>query len=87
MRSLALPEAIVFGNMNDPQSRISMLLAEEKEGRAFQMLEEINVKPQVHILQRFVTKDVEASYSSTRPCGARRPLGRGDWKIKSIKFN
>ena len=54
-------EAIVFGDMNDPSSRISKLLAEEKEGRAFQMLDEIKVKPQITYLTKIRNKDVDAS--------------------------
>jgi len=54
-------EAIVFGDMNDPSSRLSQLLAEEKEGRAFQMLEEINVKPQIAYLTKIRNKDVAAT--------------------------
>ena len=52
-------EAIVFGDMNDPESRLSVLLAEEKQGRAFTMLEEINVKPVVNYLVKIRNKDVE----------------------------
>lgn len=52
-------DAIVFGDMNDPTSRISKLLADEKEGRAFQMLEEINVKPQISYLTKIRNKDVD----------------------------
>jgi Fe-S-cluster-containing dehydrogenase component len=55
-------EAIVFGDMNDPQSNISKLLAEEKEGRAFQMLDEINVKPQISYLTKVRNKDVDAEH-------------------------
>ena len=57
-------EAIVFGDMNDPQSNISKLLAEEKEGRAFQMLDEINVKPQISYLTKVRNKDVDAAKAS-----------------------
>lgn len=41
--------AIVFGDMNDPESRISKEFANE---RAYQVLEELNVKPSV----RYMTK-------------------------------
>lgn len=58
-------DAIVFGDMNDPASRISKLLAEEKEGRAFQMLEEINVKPQISYLTKIRNKDVDAKSAVT----------------------
>lgn len=50
--------AIVFGDMNDPDSEISQVLAVEKEGRAFHMLEEINVLPQVSYLTKIRNKDV-----------------------------
>ncbi|MFN8353310.1 MAG: TAT-variant-translocated molybdopterin oxidoreductase [Spirosomataceae bacterium] len=51
-------ESIIFGDMNDPESRISKLLAEEKEGRAFHMLEEINVLPSVSYLTKIRNKDL-----------------------------
>lgn len=50
--------AIVFGDMNDPESEISQILAVEKEGRAFHMLEEINVLPQVSYLTKIRNKEV-----------------------------
>jgi molybdopterin-containing oxidoreductase family iron-sulfur binding subunit len=37
------PEAIVFGDMRDPNSRISQLLRREDGERAFHALESINV--------------------------------------------
>ncbi len=52
-------EAITFGDMNDPESRISKLLKIEGEARAFQMLEEINVKPSVSYLTKIRNKDVD----------------------------
>jgi MoCo/4Fe-4S cofactor protein with predicted Tat translocation signal len=51
--------AITFGDMNDSESRISKLLAIEGEARAFQMLEEINVKPSVSYLTKIRNKDVD----------------------------
>jgi Fe-S-cluster-containing dehydrogenase component len=39
--------AIVFGDMNDPNSEIAQLM---KSGRSYKMLEELNVKPTVHYL-------------------------------------
>ena len=50
--------AITFGDMNDPESKISKLLEVEKEGRAFHMLEEINVRPQISYLTKVRNKDV-----------------------------
>ena len=52
--------AITFGDMNDPESRISQLLTEEREGRAFHMLEEINVRPQISYLTKVRNKDAAA---------------------------
>ncbi len=51
-------DSIIFGDMNDPESRISKLLADEKEGRAFHMLEEINVLPSVSYLTKIRNKDI-----------------------------
>jgi len=45
-------EAIVFGDMNDPESRISKVMAEQKEGRLFNVLEEINTHPSVSYLTK-----------------------------------
>jgi MoCo/4Fe-4S cofactor protein with predicted Tat translocation signal len=44
--------AITFGDMNDPESKISKVLEVEREGRAFHMLEEINVRPQISYLTK-----------------------------------
>jgi MoCo/4Fe-4S cofactor protein with predicted Tat translocation signal len=63
--------AIVFGDMNDPESRISKLLdIEQKEGdygidktvrnpRAYRVLEEIGVKPNVFYLTKIRNKEIE----------------------------
>lgn len=45
-------EAIVFGDMNDNQSRISKLLNVDNKERAYHLLEEINVKPSVSYLTK-----------------------------------
>lgn len=58
-------EALVFGDMKDPKSRISQMLRledgenglEVKEERAYNMLEEINVKPNVWYLTKIRNKD------------------------------
>jgi molybdopterin-containing oxidoreductase family iron-sulfur binding subunit len=52
--------AITFGDMLDPESQISKTLAVEKEGRAFHVLEEINVQPQISYLTKIRNKDVVA---------------------------
>jgi molybdopterin-containing oxidoreductase family iron-sulfur binding subunit len=41
--------AIVFGDLNDPKSRISQLV---KSGRSYGILEEVNIKPRVTFLTR-----------------------------------
>lgn len=52
--------AIVFGDMNDPESRIAKDFAND---RAYQVLEELNVKPSV----RYMTKirNVEVTKEET----------------------
>jgi molybdopterin-containing oxidoreductase family iron-sulfur binding subunit len=45
--------------MNDPASEISKLLIVEKEGRAFHVIEEINVKPNVSYLKKVRNKDAK----------------------------
>lgn len=52
--------AIIFGDMNNPVSTISKVLMEEREGRAFHVLEEINVRPQISYLTKIRNKDEEA---------------------------
>jgi molybdopterin-containing oxidoreductase family iron-sulfur binding subunit len=49
--------AIVFGDMLDPESQISKILEVEKEGRAFHVLEEINVQPQLSYLTKIRNKE------------------------------
>ncbi|PWJ60152.1 molybdopterin-containing oxidoreductase family iron-sulfur binding subunit [Dyadobacter jejuensis] len=58
--------AITFGDMNDAESRISKLLSEEREGRAFHMLEEINVRPQVSYLTKVRNKDTKVKVEATK---------------------
>ena len=58
-------EAIVFGDINDPNSKISKLLKPEyqperklmKEPRAFAVLHEIRTEPNVYYLTKIVNKD------------------------------
>ncbi len=49
--------AITFGDMLDPESEISKILKVESEGRAFNVLEEINVRPQMSYLTKIRNKD------------------------------
>lgn len=46
-------DAIVFGNINDPKSKISVLL---KNARKYRLLEEINVEPRVSYLTKVRNK-------------------------------
>ncbi|WP_226390564.1 TAT-variant-translocated molybdopterin oxidoreductase [Penaeicola halotolerans] len=60
-------DAIVFGDMNDPNSRITKMLQLKEEGeekvvneeRAYHVLEEINVAPNVWYFTKIRNKDVE----------------------------
>lgn len=52
--------AIIFGDMNNPESTIAQVLSTELEGRAFHVLEEINVRPQISYLTKIRNKDEEA---------------------------
>lgn len=49
-------DAIVFGNINDPESRVSKL---QKENRAYKLLEELNVKPRTSFLARIKNPNPE----------------------------
>jgi MoCo/4Fe-4S cofactor protein with predicted Tat translocation signal len=51
--------AIIFGDMNNPESLISQVLEVEMEARAFHVLEEINVRPQISYLTKIRNKDEE----------------------------
>ncbi|PRY04956.1 quinol:cytochrome c oxidoreductase iron-sulfur protein precursor [Pontibacter ummariensis] len=44
--------AIVFGDMKDPDSKVSQLLAREHQSRAFHVLEELNTQPNVTYLTK-----------------------------------
>jgi molybdopterin-containing oxidoreductase family iron-sulfur binding subunit len=56
-------EALVFGDMNNPNSAISKLLGEENEERAYHALEELNVRPNVTYLTKIRNKDLENNLS------------------------
>ncbi|GHA73137.1 TAT-variant-translocated molybdopterin oxidoreductase [Pontibacter akesuensis] len=45
-------EAIVFGDMLDPESRVSKILARQQGERAFHVLEELNTQPNVTYLTK-----------------------------------
>lgn len=52
-------DAIVFGDANDPASRISQLVNEEVEGRAYNVLHEIRTLPNIYYLTKIRNKDQE----------------------------
>ncbi len=52
-------DAIIFGDMNNPESTISKVLATELNERAFHVLEEINIRPQIAYLTKIRNKDEE----------------------------
>jgi len=57
-------DAIIFGDMNDQDSTVSRVLREEHQGRAFQVLEEINVRPQISYLTKIRNKDEDPKQES-----------------------
>jgi molybdopterin-containing oxidoreductase family iron-sulfur binding subunit len=52
-------DAIIFGDMNDPNSRLVQLLTDEVEGRAYHVLEELNTNPNTFYLTKIRNKDRE----------------------------
>jgi molybdopterin-containing oxidoreductase family iron-sulfur binding subunit len=51
--------AIVFGDLNNPESTVSKLWEAEREGRAFRVIEEVNTRPQISYLTKIRNKDEE----------------------------
>jgi MoCo/4Fe-4S cofactor protein with predicted Tat translocation signal len=58
--------AIIFGDMNNPESTISKVLATELNERAFHVLEEINVRPQIAYLTKIRNKEEGPKQESTQ---------------------
>jgi molybdopterin-containing oxidoreductase family iron-sulfur binding subunit len=60
-------DAIVFGDLNDPESRISKILAVKEENgnkmvmekRAYNVLEEVNTRPNIWYFAKIRNKDKE----------------------------
>nr|GFD05120.1 hypothetical protein [Tanacetum cinerariifolium] len=52
-------EAILFGDMRDPSSRISQLLRREDGERAFHVLDSVNTQPNVAYLTKIRNSDSE----------------------------
>jgi molybdopterin-containing oxidoreductase family iron-sulfur binding subunit len=50
-------DAIIFGDMNDPDSRVSQLLQEEVQGRAYHVLQEIRTLPNISYLTKIRNKE------------------------------
>ncbi|MFD1871556.1 TAT-variant-translocated molybdopterin oxidoreductase [Hymenobacter bucti] len=60
-------EAILFGDMRDPASRISKLLKREDGERAFHVLDSINVQPNVTYLTKIRNAEQSAFYPEEKP--------------------
>lgn len=52
-------DAIVFGNVNDKESRISKIRNEEQTNRMYYVLEELHVLPSINYLAKIRNKDAE----------------------------
>ncbi len=52
--------AITFGDINNPESKVSKILAEEVEGRAYRVLQEINTSPNIWYLTKIRNKNAES---------------------------
>lgn len=52
-------DAIIFGDINDPNSRVRQILETEAEGRAYNVLKEIGTRPNVYYLTKIRNKDLE----------------------------
>ena len=62
-------EAIVFGNINDPASRVSMLKA---QNRNYKLLEELNTRPRT----TYQAQAAKSQPGNRKGCGlARQPIG------------
>jgi molybdopterin-containing oxidoreductase family iron-sulfur binding subunit len=57
-------DAITFGDMNDPLSKIGTLVREEFDKRAYHVLEEINVRPSVGYLTKIRNQDEEPIHTA-----------------------
>jgi len=56
-------EAITFGDLNDPMSKVSKLLDHEVKARAYNVLGEINTRPNVWYLTKIRNKDLDSTES------------------------
>ncbi len=68
--------AIIFGDMLDENSQIGKLVAEEHDKRAYHLLEEINVKPQISYLTKIRNTDEAKARFAAESHGG----GHGDHK-------
>jgi molybdopterin-containing oxidoreductase family iron-sulfur binding subunit len=50
-------DAITFGDMNDPESQVSKLIQEEVDSRAYHVLDEIRVMPNISYLTKIRNKE------------------------------
>ena len=63
-QSVCPAEAIVFGDMNDPKSRVSQLKAEQRE---YALLHELNTKPRTTYLAAISDANPELTPAASRP--------------------
>jgi molybdopterin-containing oxidoreductase family iron-sulfur binding subunit len=59
-------DAIIFGDMNNPESTVSKLKEIESKERAFHVLEEINTRPQISYLTKIRNKDEGPKQENTQ---------------------
>jgi molybdopterin-containing oxidoreductase family iron-sulfur binding subunit len=59
-------DAIIFGDMNNPESTISKIQETELEQRAFHVLEEINTRPQISYLTKIRNKEEGPKQENTQ---------------------
>ena len=52
-------DAIQFGDLNDPESSVSQYIDEEANSRAYHVLQELRVSPNVYYMTKIRNKDIE----------------------------
>jgi molybdopterin-containing oxidoreductase family iron-sulfur binding subunit len=67
-------EAIVFGDLNDPKSRVSQL---QRSGRSYDLLEELNTKPRLKYLARVTNPAIPRPSSHGHGHGSHGDHGDG----------
>jgi molybdopterin-containing oxidoreductase family iron-sulfur binding subunit len=70
-------QAIVFGDMNDPESRVSAAIADP---RRYRVLEELNIQPSVGYLRIVKNINAESTPDDNRPADENRHGSEGPSK-------